>query len=106
MTDAPAGDAPMKRAPRYMMTIHVAAEKDAADRLITFVDDLREQGITVEVSGPPSTLVLADLTNMRGALERRLEREPDDVEALELLDRVSQAEGMQRFIQRFVESQS
>ncbi len=94
------------KAPPYMMTVSVALQRDAADRLIRFVEELRADGITVSVSGPPSSLVLAELAAMRAALERRLEREPGNTEALELIERVAHAEAMQRFIQRFAEPHS
>ena len=79
---------------------------DALERVEAFVEQLRAAGIPVELSGTPSAQVLAQLGQLRAALERRLASNPDDTEAADLLNRVAQDEAMQRFIARFCEPNS
>jgi len=93
-------------AARLEVSIRVPVQGDALERVEAFVEQLRAAGIPVELSGTPSAQVLAQLGQLRAALERRLASNPDDTEAADLLNRVAQDEAMQRFIARFCEPNS
>jgi len=93
-------------AARLEVRVRVPVQGDALERVEAFVEQLRAAGIPVELSGTPSAQVLAQLGQLRAALERRLASNPDDTEAADLLNRVAQDEAMQRFIARFCEPNS
>ena len=91
---------------RLEVSLRVPVQGDALERVEAFVGQLRAAGIPVELSGTPSAQVLAQLAQLRAALERRLATDPDDADAAELLDRIAHSEAMQRFISRFCEPRS